>query len=187
MENNQPVTTTEATVLGLVAFGERSGYDLARFADQSVGYLWAPSRSQIYKVLTRLRDGRLVRSRDVQQQGRPDKALYTITPHGRRSLRAWLENVEDEPAEGANVFVLKLFFCDLAGPGVAVDHLASYRRFLTGRLRAYESMRRDPGPQEPVFPQLVLQRAITRIHCTLAWIDDTEAAVQARSVSTHRR
>jgi hypothetical protein len=37
------LTTTEATVLGLVAFGERSGYDLARLAAYSVEHLWTPS------------------------------------------------------------------------------------------------------------------------------------------------
>jgi DNA-binding PadR family transcriptional regulator len=183
-ENNQPVTTTEAIVLGLVAFGERSGYDLARFADQSVGYLWAPSRSQIYKVLPRLRARRLVRAQDVPQQGRPDKALYTITDRGRTVLRAWLETVEDEPAGGPNVFVLKLFFCDFVPPAVALAHLAAYRRFLVARLRAYETMRRDPGPGEPALPQLVLRRAIIRIQSTLTWIDDAETAVERGAVAT---
>ena len=46
--------TTTLAVLGLVALQPGSGYDLARLADRSVGYLWTPSRSQIYKVLPRL-------------------------------------------------------------------------------------------------------------------------------------
>jgi len=41
-------------VLGLIAFGERSGYDLARLAENSVAHLWTPSQSQIYKTLPRL-------------------------------------------------------------------------------------------------------------------------------------
>src|SRR5215468_4087520 len=46
--------TTTLVVLGLVALQPGSGYDLARLADRSVGYLWTPSRSQIYKILPRL-------------------------------------------------------------------------------------------------------------------------------------
>ena len=44
----------EYAILGLLARGESSGYDLARAADRSIAYMWAPSRSQIYKVLPRL-------------------------------------------------------------------------------------------------------------------------------------
>jgi len=57
--------TTTLAVLGLVALQPGSGYDLARLADRSVGYLWTPSRSQIYKILPRLvTDGVPIRTPD---------------------------------------------------------------------------------------------------------------------------
>ena len=87
VETNKNPTTTELAVLGLVAFGETSGYDLARTAARSIGHMWAPSRSQIYKVLPRLVAAGYARSREIEQRGRPDKAVYRITPAGRRALR----------------------------------------------------------------------------------------------------
>jgi DNA-binding PadR family transcriptional regulator len=60
--------------LGLLAAGERSGYDLAKMAEGSLAYLWTPSQSQIYKVLPRLAARGLARAREVEQRGRPDKA-----------------------------------------------------------------------------------------------------------------
>ena len=66
--------TTTLVVLGLVALQPGSGYDLARLAERSVGYLWAPSRSQIYKVLPRLVAHRLAIAKTVRQRDRPDKA-----------------------------------------------------------------------------------------------------------------
>jgi DNA-binding PadR family transcriptional regulator len=174
------LTMTEVVVLGLVAFGERSGYDLARLAEESVGYLWTPSRSQIYKVLPRLVSKGLARVRTVRQRDRPDKALYRITPAGRRALRAWLEQVDDESSGDTRVFALKLFFCDLVPVRVAHAQLDGYRRFLEGRLRRFESMRQDLAEAEYLFPQLVLRRAIARIRATLLWLDEAKAAMQTR-------
>jgi DNA-binding PadR family transcriptional regulator len=47
MENPERLTTTEYAILGLLAGGESSGYDLARTADRTIVYMWSPSRSQI--------------------------------------------------------------------------------------------------------------------------------------------
>src|SRR5262249_45594930 len=108
METNKP-STTELAVLGLIAFGPSSGYDLSRTAARSIGHMWSPSRSQIYKVLPRLVAAGLARSREVEQQGRPDKAVYRITPAGRTALRRWIEEVEPDPPGGTGIFLLKIF------------------------------------------------------------------------------
>ncbi len=177
MENS--LTTTEGAVLGLVAFGERSGYDLALLAESTVQHLWTPSRSQIYKTLPRLVAAGLTERREVEQQGRPDKALYRITDDGRSALRRWLAEVEDEPAGGRLVFPLKLFFCDFASPDAARAQLAAYRRFLTRRLEGYEALRDEPRRFDGIYPQLVLQHGIQRAQATLAWIDETAAGVES--------
>ncbi len=176
MERAQP-GTTELVILGLVAFGERSGYDLAQQVDRSIGYLWGPSRSQIYKVLPRLVARGLARAREVPQRDRPDKALYRITPAGHRALRSWLEEVDVEPAGGPNVFVLKLFFCDLVPARAAHAQLAGYRSYLTRRVDRFESMLRELDEVDRVFPQLVLRRAIARIHTSLSWAEEVAGVV----------
>jgi len=177
MENS--LTTTEGAVLGLVAFGERSGYDLALLAESTVEHLWTPSRSQIYKTLPRLVAAGLARKREVEQQGRPDKALYRITDDGRSALRRWLAEVEDEPGSGRLVFPLKLFFCDFASPDTARAQLAAYRRFLTRRLERYEAVRDEPSRVDSTYAHLVLQHGIGRAQATLAWIDETAARIDS--------
>src|SRR5262245_41183426 len=101
--------TTTLVVLGLVALQPGSGYDLARLADRSVGYLWTPSRSQIYKVLPQLVADGLAAVERVRQRDRPDKDLYSITPAGQQVLQRWLEAAEEEPVRDANIFAVKLF------------------------------------------------------------------------------
>jgi DNA-binding PadR family transcriptional regulator len=181
------LSMTDGAVLGLIAFGERSGYDLARLAENSVAHLWTPSQSQIYKTLPRLVASGLARRREIEQHGRPDKSLYKITPNGRKTLRRWLDEVEEEPAAGRVVFALKLFFCEFASPGTAQAQLAAYRRFLTHRLERYEALRDGPRHFDSVYPEHVLQHGISRARATLAWIDETAAAIEpgpAASVPT---
>lgn len=171
------LSTTDGAVLGLVALSPSSGYDLARLAEQSVGYLWAPSRSQIYKVLPRLVARGFARARSVPQDDRPDKRVYKITPAGRSVLHRWLEEVDDPGIGESNVFALKLFFCDLVPVHAAEAQLAGYRRFLEFRLSRFESMLRSLDDVEAIFPQLILRRAITRIRATLVWVDEAEGAI----------
>jgi DNA-binding PadR family transcriptional regulator len=174
-----PLSTTEGAVLGLLARGERSGYELAKLAESSVAYLWTPSRSQIYKVLPRLETAGLTRVREIEQRGRPDKALYKATSKGLAALRGWLDEVEDEPAGGRVVFALKLFFCDFASPGTALAHLAAYRAYLTQRLDAYERLEAQLGDGPRSYSEHVLEHGLVRVRATLDWIDDTTAAISA--------
>jgi DNA-binding PadR family transcriptional regulator len=182
MENS--LTTTEGAVLGLVAFGEASGYDLARLAASSVAHIWTPSQSQIYKTLPRLAARGLVRTREVEQRGRPDKAVYRITHEGKVVLRRWLDEVELEPPSGRVVFPLKLFFCDFASPGTARAQLAAYRSYLALRLERYEALRGGDRLFDSDLPGLVLQHGIVRVSATLDWVDQAAAALEA---TTNRR
>jgi PadR family transcriptional regulator AphA len=176
------ITTTEGAVLGLLATaGERSGYELAKLAENGVAYLWTPSRSQIYKVLPRLVTARFARMREVEQRGRPDKALYEVTSVGLEALRAWLEEVEEEPAGGRVVFALKLFLCDFASPATALAHLAAYRRFLERRLESYERLEARAASSRR-YPEHLLRHGLARVRATLAWIDDTTAAIESDTV-----
>jgi DNA-binding PadR family transcriptional regulator len=110
------VSATEAAVLGLLEPGERSGYDLQQLARGSVGYFWAPARSQIYAVLPRLVEAGLAEPLDLVQGRGPAKRLYRITPAGRAALESWLENGPIGPEPDRNLLLLKVFFGDLMRP-----------------------------------------------------------------------
>jgi PadR family transcriptional regulator, regulatory protein AphA len=181
------LTTTEYAVLGLLAFGEHSGYDLARAASRSIGYMWAPSRSQIYKVLPKLVEWGLARSREVEQRGRPDKALYRLTPVGRDTLRAWVELVEEEPEAGNAVFLLKLFFGWTASPDAAIAQLDAYRAFVERRLAEFEDLEAGLDEDEPVHSRIALRHGISRARATLAWADESRSLLEQRSRRAGRR
>jgi len=166
-------------VLGLLAAGERSGYALAKLAEESLAHLWTPSRSQIYKVLPRLVARGFARMREVEQRGRPDKALYGASREGLAALRTWLDDVNDEPVGGRVVFALKFFLCDFASPETALAHLSAYRRFLERRLESYERIEARVADSPPGYAEHVLRHGLTRVRATLQWIDETTAALES--------
>src|SRR3990172_6975272 len=77
-------------VLGMLTFGQMSGYDLTKAIEGSIGFFWAPAKSQLYAELRRLVTLGWAREREVEQTDRPDKRIYTITPAGEGALRTWL-------------------------------------------------------------------------------------------------
>jgi DNA-binding PadR family transcriptional regulator len=171
-------TTTEMAVLGLLAEGERSGYDLAQLARRTIEAMWAPSRSQIYKVLPRLVDAGLATRREVEQQGRPDKAIYRVTAAGRDELVAWLGRVDDPPEQEGGLFLLKVFFGRYAPPAAALAQLAGYRAWLERHLGTYERMLGGLEADEPVHSRIAILHALARIRATLTWAEETRLALE---------
>ncbi len=184
--SSQRLTTTEYAMLGLLASGESSGYDLARAADRSIRYMWAPSRSQIYKALPRLVALGLATSREVEQRGRPDKAVYRITRAGRTTLRAWLEDDAEAPSGGGAVFLLKLFLAGAAPPEAGLRQLDSYRRRVEDRLAAFEAMAAEPSAGQTVYDRIALAHGIAQARATLAWAGDARPQLE-REARRRRR
>lgn len=171
------LTTTEYSVLGLLAFGESSGYDLSRAAARSIGYMWAPSRSQIYKVLPRLVAVGCATSREVEQRGRPDKAIYRITPAGLAALRLWVETVEEA---SPGVFVMKLFFAWTASPEAAHEQLALYRSQAERHLAEFEKMEQTLSSRdEPVHSRVALRHGILRARATVEWAKEAASLLES--------
>ncbi len=179
METISNPGTTEYAVLGLLAFGERSGYDLSRVAAESIGYMWAPSRSQIYKVLPRLVEWGLATSRPVAQERRPDKQLYRLSDAGQARLAAWVEQVEEDPDGGPGVFLLKIFYGWTGAPGAAAAQLRAYRALLERRLAHYEAIEAALAPDEPPHSRIALGHGIARARATLAWAEESERELLA--------
>jgi DNA-binding PadR family transcriptional regulator len=157
--------------LGLLAEGERSGYDLLKRAEGSVGYIWAPAKSQLYAVLPRLVEAGLARGRAVRQERRPDKQLYRLTPAGRRALRGWL----DQPAPRTwEELLLKVFFARFATSGALRPQLEDYRLKQTAELDEYQAIEReiasDPARRDGYR---TLRYGIELMRCRLAWVDET--------------
>ncbi|ANE79578.1 PadR family transcriptional regulator [Mycobacterium adipatum] len=87
-----------------------SGYELARRFDKSIGYFWSATHQQIYRTLRAMEGDGWVGVREVEQHGRPDKKVYSVTARGRAELARWLA----EPLAGGGSTVADNRTRDLA-------------------------------------------------------------------------
>jgi PadR family transcriptional regulator, regulatory protein AphA len=122
------LSNTTAAVLGMVALGARSGYEIRQAADRSVRFFWALGPPQIYAELKRLEAAGLVTGRDDARGSRP-RRLFDVTPEGEAALRAWVaRDAAPDPMELRDAELLRLFFADAASPEEALERVRSIRR-----------------------------------------------------------
>jgi DNA-binding PadR family transcriptional regulator len=174
-------TRTELAVLGLLAWsGEASGYELHTRVARSVGFIWAPARSQLYAVLKRLAANGLVEGRDIVQADRPDKRLFRLTEAGKSTLRAWLDAVEPIEPEDRDGILLKLFFAAFADGDAIRRQLLDYRDRVAQRLATYHEIEATFGPEPDMAARTRLQSlrlGIALMGASLDWADETVDAL----------
>ncbi len=174
--------TTSFGILGLLTFGERSGYDLSKLASQSIGFFFSPAKSHIYSELRRLVSLGYATEREVEQERRPDKRVYAITDSGRDALGEWLESPEVEPDEFKSPFLLKIFFGAQTSPETLLVQLERMRARYQEELETYRTIERVIRNEPTLFyPYLTLRCGLKASRASIRWIDETIAELEARS------
>jgi DNA-binding PadR family transcriptional regulator len=185
---------TSFGILGLLTFGqELSGYDMVKAVEGSLGFFWAPAKSQIYTELKRLRAAGLITEREVAQDNRPDKRVYTITPTGVEAFQAWLRAADDEPEEVKSVFLLKLFYGHRMEGTEVRAKLLEFRAWAEASLAQYEAIEaiidEHGGPDAPnqLYPYLTLTYGLAHARAGIAWADDVLARLDAGAATGTRK
>lgn len=169
-----PVTTY--AVLGQLAAGPSSGYEIKARLEAGAAQFWHASYSQIYAELRRLNDLGLANERHVLQETRPNKRVYRITAAGRRALRTWLA----EPWGLASLRDESLVKLTLADPLPAPEVIAQLTR-----LRAAHRTRRAqfeaeiaalPDGTSP-YLVLALRKGVHAQRAFARWCDEAIATL----------
>ncbi|HZC79141.1 MAG TPA: PadR family transcriptional regulator [Ktedonobacterales bacterium] len=171
--------TLRYILLGLLGAHPMSGYDIKRAFDRSLATYWNAGSSQIYTTLKALAARGLVSSELVFQEGRPNRRVYRLTPHGRAELDGWLgEPVPDRFTK--DEFLTRLFFCGQTSDAVALRHLEEHRAALRAQLAEMERVLQEYGRRPTRRPRLLEYQLLVRDykHAALqADLDVTERAI----------
>ena len=106
--SNSALTPVSYVVLGLVAEGATTPYDMKQKVARSVGYFWNFPHSQLYAEPARLAGLGLLE--EETEQGGRRRRTFTITDAGREALLTWLRQPTTEPPQIRDTGLLKLFF-----------------------------------------------------------------------------
>jgi transcriptional regulator, padR-like family len=102
-------------ILGLLSYGDMTGYQIMTVFRDSLRHFWVAQTSQIYRELQGLEKNGWIAAVHVEQAGKPDKNVLSITAAGREELLRWLRE-DTNRSLVRNAMLMKTFFrgeCDL--------------------------------------------------------------------------
>ena len=156
-------------LLGLLADGPASGYQLLKRFEGSLAFVWPATQSQLYTELGKL-DGRgLV---EVVARGARGRKDYAITDDGRAELRRWLTETEPERVR-RNESTLRVFFLDSIDPPAARAYLEREAELGAQQHAALEEVAAttdwDNLPEWGRFARIALEQGLRVCQANVEW------------------
>lgn len=102
--NEDRMNTLGYAILSVLGRKPCSGYQLASYLE----VLWPAKHSQIYPLLSKMEQNGLLEFEHVEQTGKPDKKIYSITEKGREALGTWVTEKPGAPVI-RDEFVIKMY------------------------------------------------------------------------------
>ena len=169
---------TARVILGVLAFGPATGYDIKRLTDISTRFFWRASYGQIYPELRKLQQAGFVRSREEPRGKRP-RRVYELTAKGRRAVSDWLR-AEDDVFEMRDEGLLRLFFGELVSHDELLGLVRRRQEFYAGTVALFRGIEAELGEIEGPSAE-VLRYGIELMAWNAAWWTDLEERLTATS------
>lgn len=180
------VNRTEYAVLGLLAMGARTGYDIKKMVEETISHFWNESFGHIYPVLRRLHERGWVSKTAEVEQGR-NRYVYALTDAGQVALQAWFKE-PISPTPLRNELLLKLFFGRFASTDALREQVQAHQiRQQEGYALITSILQQLPDEPEAA-PHLMYWRLTLRMgayvtQALMDWSDEALALLNASSVS----
>lgn len=168
----------------------RTGYDLVRTFDTAVGYFWNASHQQVYRELASLTEARLVKFRQVKQEEKPDKKIYSLTSSGRNALQQWLETPL-KPQKSKDLLLVKLLNARSENLTLFTDEIERnierseklQATYLEIEKTHYSPKQRRTLPHDQIMIYAALRKGILSIEAHLSWLREIKTLL-GRSFET---
>lgn len=108
-DGREALNSSAYAILGLLAMGAQSAYELTRQMERTLRFFWPRAASKLYeapKLLASLGLARATR----ESVGRRPRTRYQISPRGEEALRRWLGTRAIAPIELESEALLRVWF-----------------------------------------------------------------------------
>lgn len=168
-------------LLGLLNYGDMTGYELAKVFEDSLAFFWQAQMSQIYRELNAMEKAGWLTSHTVVQTDKPNKKVYSITEQGKKELSAWLKrDLTEELFASRNAFLMQLFFSAEKGREETVralkkardGYLAALEKTgaIEGSIRAYGNGM--SSQKEQLYWEMTAQYGYAYYEMCCRWLGD---------------
>jgi DNA-binding PadR family transcriptional regulator len=173
MKERRPFTrhlSPEYLLLGLLALAPSHGYDLHQQIERDLRYVWRLSLSQVYNVLTRLEKNGMIKGEILEQDERPDRKSFRLTPEGEQHFKSWYETPVGASVHAVRIaFLSKLYLAEKL-PKIDLNELwkEQYAVIEAGLARMQKRLNDSPD-SHPILEQSLKLR-IMQLDTLLNWL-----------------
>lgn len=168
-------------LLGLLEYGEMTGYELCKVFNDSLAFFWQATTSQVYRELSTMEKKGWLSSGEVIQSGKPNKKVYGITEEGRSELTQWLaRDLKKSDVETRSAFLMKVFLSGRSDSRLAIENLRAFRDLHLQELskleksEAIDTYRQDIKDNLiPLFWGLTARFGSEYYRMCIAWADES--------------
>ena len=160
---------TAAALLGFLAGGELSGYELAKAASEIIGAFWHVTRSQVYRELASLSERGLIVPAGTGPRARQP---YRITEAGREAFAGWVAQ-QPQLEQIRYPLLLTMAFGSWLGADRMLEFAEAHRSAHEERLARYRSLREDPGLDG--YQKATVAFGIRYEEAVLSWMSELPA------------
>lgn len=176
------LTTVSYALLGCLAVGPSSAYELTKSIDTSgVQFVWPRTRSRLYEEPKNLVAHGLATA-EPHMTGKRKSTVYTITAEGRYALHQWLLEAGDQPSTEHEA-MLKVFYANFGDREGLLTQLAAMREeiaFAYGAMIGVLEALADGGhtiPEREHLTLLLIEHLAGTLAARSAWVVEAERRV----------
>ncbi|WKX73209.1 PadR family transcriptional regulator [Streptomyces sp. XD-27] len=119
-----------------------SGYQLAKAFDMGVANFWHALPQQLYAELAKLEREGLVTGREVVQDTRPNKRVFTVTEAGAAELERFASTAA-KPSFIRDDLLVKVQAVDHVDTGEVIAHLMERAAFAEAKIELFDTLLRQ--------------------------------------------
>ncbi|MGH3500967.1 MAG: PadR family transcriptional regulator [Nocardioidaceae bacterium] len=171
MAGDRPLNPTAASLLGLLATGDMSGYQLHQTAQTVFGDFWTVTRSQIYRELATMAASGLVAA---GEEGPRSRRPYHLTDTGHDAFAEWIGQ-EPGPEVIRFPLLMTINFGAWLGRDRLLEFAAAQRPAHESRLARYRDIAATAEEHDQPYAGATVAFGIHYEQAVLAWMDELPA------------
>jgi DNA-binding PadR family transcriptional regulator len=162
---------TQASLLGFLHEGPRTGWQLLQEISSGLGRFWNVTQSHAYRELKVLEERGLIVAGEL---GPRDRRPFRLTAKGRKAFAQWIQE-EPGPEQIRFPLLVSLWFGEHLPPDRLARFVDSQRRIRQERLAHYRKAEEEfRSPREHPRRRAVLQFGMRYEEAILRWLDEVE-------------
>jgi DNA-binding PadR family transcriptional regulator len=182
-------------LLGLLSYKPATGYELKSVFSESIRFFWNATLPQIYRTLNQMEEAGWLDATVEQQEGKPNRKVYSLTSTGSQEFLRWLREPPEIP-QPKYPMLIKIFFGNRLEPDQLRTLLHQWREYHAKALEGLEKEVRKTiehyavqkkVPQDAAYWAMTLDFGEMHARMVLAWCDKALATLAQNEAKRHSK